>query len=220
MSTSVLTQHNDSARSGANLHEVKLKVSDIDVNRFGLLCSRAVEGLIYAQPLYVPGVNIGGRATNLVIVARMKNWVYAFDGDDTTPSATFLWRRRVHPHPVPAHVYGSQYNDISGTIGILGTPVADPATQTVYVVAAAFEPAILEGPIATAHQAFKQLLVALDLSTGHVRPPAPGSANPIEIGGAAAGTPSTHKEETKKRGGKTGGTGKGCAPAKTPRAIR
>src|SRR6266851_4649668 len=57
---SVLTQHNDNSRTGANLNETLLNTSNVNVNRFGKLFSRVVDGQIYAQPLYVPGVNIQG----------------------------------------------------------------------------------------------------------------------------------------------------------------
>src|SRR5450432_1595557 len=134
MSVSVLTQHNDNIRSGANLLETKLNTTNVDVNNFGLVASRDVEGLTYAQPLYVPNVMISGASKNVVYVATMENWVYAFDADDLTQGGTFLWKKQLHPHPVPAHFYGANYNDITGDIGILSTPVADPASNTIYVV--------------------------------------------------------------------------------------
>ena len=54
----------------------------MNVNEFGLIASRDVEGRIYAQPLYVPGITIAGKIRNVVYVATMHNWVYAFDADD------------------------------------------------------------------------------------------------------------------------------------------
>jgi hypothetical protein len=208
MPVSVLTQHNDNVRSGANLLETKLKTTNVDVNNFGLVASRDVEGLTYAQPLYVPNVMIGGASKNVVYVATMENWVYAFDADDQTPGGTFLWKKQVHPHPVPAHFYGADYNDITGNIGILSTPVVDPASNTIYVVAAAYEPNVLNGPAAQAQQAFKQLLFALDLSTGNLRPAAVGAGNPIEIGGSATGVGYFDAQKSKKPVDKTGGDAK------------
>ena len=205
MPVSVLTQHNDNIRSGANLQETKLNTSNIDVNTFGLIASRDVEGEIYAQVLYVPNVTIGGIPRNVVYAATMENWVYAFDADDLSSGATFLWKRQVHPHPVPAHVYGANYNDIIGNIGILSTPVIDGVTNTMYLVAAAFEPVVLNGPAAQAQQAFKQLLFALDLSTGNLRPAAPGSTNPVEIGGSVPGVGYHDAQEGNKPVDKTGG---------------
>jgi hypothetical protein len=191
MAVSVLTQHNDNIRSGANLQETKLNTTNVNVNDFGLVASRDVEGRIYAQPLYVPNVMIGGKARNVVYVATMHNWVYAFDADDLTPGGGPLWKRQVDPHPVPSRFYGPHYTDISNNnddpIGILSTPVVDPAANTIYLVAAAFDPAILAGPAATAQNAFKQLLFALDLSTGNLCPPTAGSANPVAITGSVPG---------------------------------
>src|ERR1700722_3826595 len=67
----VLTQHNDNARSGANLQETTLNTSNVNKARFGKLASRAVDGDVYAQPLVVSGALIAGRETpaNVVIVA-------------------------------------------------------------------------------------------------------------------------------------------------------
>jgi hypothetical protein len=191
MAVSVLTQHNDNLRSGANLNETKLNTSNVNVNQFGLVASRDVVGRIYAQPLYVPGITIAGNIRNVVYVATMHNWVYAFDADDLSPGAGPLWKRQVDAHPVPSHFYGPNYGDISNNgddpIGILSTPVIDPVTNTIYLVAAAFDPAVLAGPAPTAQNAFKQLLFALDLSTGNLRPAAAGSSNPVAINGSAAG---------------------------------
>ena len=162
MPVNVLTQHNDAIRSGANLKESQLNTTNVNVNDFGLRASRNAIGRIYGQPLYVSGVHMAGKVRNVVYVATMHNWVYAFDADDLTPAAGPLWKRQVDPNPVPSHFYGDGYQDISNNtddpIGILSTPVIDPAANTIYVVAAAFDPAILAGPVAKAPEAFKQLL--------------------------------------------------------------
>lgn len=48
MSVSVLARDDDSIRSGANLQETKLKISDLDVSKFGLVASRDVTGKMAA----------------------------------------------------------------------------------------------------------------------------------------------------------------------------
>src|SRR6202050_137378 len=88
---SVLTQHNDNARTGQNLNETILNTSNINQNSFGKLFWRTVDGFIYAQPLYVPGLTIGGATHNVVYVATQHNSVYAFDADDPG-AATPLWQ--------------------------------------------------------------------------------------------------------------------------------
>jgi hypothetical protein len=81
---SVTTNRYDGARTGANLNETQLTVSNVNVNRFGKLYSYAVDGSVYAQPLYVPGVVIGGTARNVLYVATMNDKVYAFDADSVS----------------------------------------------------------------------------------------------------------------------------------------
>jgi hypothetical protein len=52
----VLTGQYDINRTAANLAETILTPSNVNTSQFGLLFSRAVDGYIYAQPLYIPGV--------------------------------------------------------------------------------------------------------------------------------------------------------------------
>src|ERR1017187_90740 len=87
----ILTQHNDNFRTGANLSESVLTVSNVNTNQFGKLFTRAVDGQIYAQPLYVSGLMISGNLHNVVFVATEHNSIYAFDADDPAAS-TALWQ--------------------------------------------------------------------------------------------------------------------------------
>src|SRR5258708_39577314 len=99
MGASVLTQHNDPARTGANLQETELTPSKVKTG-FGKLFSRGVNGQIYAQPLIVSGVEIPGKGVrNVVYVATMKNDVYAFDADDPKEDY-YLWKTNLGK-PVP-----------------------------------------------------------------------------------------------------------------------
>src|SRR5215212_2638839 len=81
----VLTQHNDNNRTSGNLSETVLNTSNVTQATFGRLYSRPVDDQIYAQPLYVTGVNIPGRGLkNVVYVVTVNDTVYAFDADDAT----------------------------------------------------------------------------------------------------------------------------------------
>src|SRR5581483_12361282 len=64
----VLTQHNDNARTGANLNETTLTPSNVNVNQFGMLFKHVVDDQVYGQPLVATNINIGGGIHNVVYV--------------------------------------------------------------------------------------------------------------------------------------------------------
>jgi hypothetical protein len=137
-STDVLTNRYDNFRRGANLSEKILTQNNVNVNGFGKLFTRGVDGQIYAQPLIVSNVNfprIGRRST--VIVATSRNMVYAFDADDLAACHP-IWRTNLDEGtatPVPRSDYGSGYRDFTSEIGISSTPVIEKKANTIYVVA-------------------------------------------------------------------------------------
>jgi hypothetical protein len=138
LAPSILTQRNDNARTGANLREYTLTPDRVG-RGFGKLYSRTVQGSVYAQPLYVSRRAIPNKGThNVVYVATMHNRVYAFDADDGTQAP--LWDRQLEtsvalPDPTVGSACGN-YSDISGEVGIVGTPVIDLPTGTMYLVTA------------------------------------------------------------------------------------
>src|SRR5271166_5328185 len=97
---SVLTQHNDNGRTGQNLNETVLNINNVNVSNFGKLFFRTVDQNVYAQPLYVPNLNIAGQTRNVLYVATEANSVYAFDADDPLANAP-LWRVNLGT-PVPS----------------------------------------------------------------------------------------------------------------------
>ena len=90
---SVLTYHNNNARTGANTNETLLTPANVNTNSFGLLRKYPVDGYVYAQPLYVSKLAIPGKGVrNVVFVATANDSVYAFDADsDTGPDGGLLW---------------------------------------------------------------------------------------------------------------------------------
>ena len=130
---SVLTQHNDNNRTGQNTAETMLTTSNVNVSNFGKLFALAVDGYIYAQPLYLPNVTIGGSLHNVVYAATEHNSVYAFDADDR--NGTTLWQVNLGPSVPSDDICGSSgcYTDLTPEIGITGTPVIDPQGGVLYV---------------------------------------------------------------------------------------
>jgi len=164
----VLTYHNDNSRDGSNLMEFALTTSNVNTAAFGKLFSCTVDGAVYAQPLYMPGPR------NVVFIATMSDKVYAFDADKPGPP---IWLRDLTNElagitPVPVtDVTNSNDLNVVGTAGILGTPVIDPAINSMFLVARTKESG-----------RYVQRLHRLDLATGKDQLP------PVEIEAAVAGS--------------------------------
>jgi outer membrane protein assembly factor BamB len=128
-----------------------LNLSNVNTSQFGLLFKRAVDGYIYAQPLYVPHLIVPPTTTpvNVVYVATMNNSVYAFDADNPAAPAP-LWHVSLGPTvPIPLAP------QVAPFAGVMSTPVIDTSTNTMYVVA-----------MADVNQARNFQIHALDITTG------------------------------------------------------
>jgi uncharacterized protein (TIGR03437 family) len=171
---SVLTYHNDLARTGQNLNETLLTPASVSSGRFGRLFAYAVDGQVYAQPLYMPGVVIPGQGIhNVVFVATEHDSVYAFDADNYL--AAPLWHVSfINPAQgvTTASAADLGCGSITPEIGITGTPVIDPATGTLYVVAMT----------ESSSDNFEHQIHALDLTTGAEKP-----GSPVEIQASVPG---------------------------------
>jgi hypothetical protein len=155
----VFTHHNDNARTGQNLGETVLTKTNVNAANFGKLASYTIDGIAHAAPLYVANVNIPGVGIrNVVYVATEHDSVYAFDAEGS--GASPLWHASfINPAAgitTVSDIDVSECCDITPEIGITGTPVIDPATRTIYVVAKTKEGA----------SNFVQRLHALDIATG------------------------------------------------------
>ena len=124
---SMLTYHNDDVRDGANLNETVLNLSNVNSRQFGKLMALPVDGQVYAQPLYLPNLTIGGAQHNVVFVATENDTVYAFDADAGSQSP--LWSKHLG---TPLQINDEE--GISPLLGITSTPVIDPTTGTIYVL--------------------------------------------------------------------------------------
>jgi hypothetical protein len=158
---SLLTSRGDNARSGANINETLLTPANVNSAGFGHLFSVPVDYVVMAQPLYMPNVSIPGQGIhNVVYVVTQMDSVYAIDADTgaqlwyasmlnggTTASGKYL--------PCGTSVGFSQE-------GIPGTPVIDPNTNTMYLVAKTL-----------LNTTVRHHLHALDITTGNEQPGSP-----------------------------------------------
>jgi hypothetical protein len=137
-SVAVLTQHNDNTRSGWNDNETALTTSNVNVQQFGAVFTLPVDDQVYAQPLVVGHVSVGGGSHNVVYIATVNNTLYAYDGDNGRPywQAGFTAPGMRPPRNTDmTGACGGGYQDFSGNIGIVGTPVIDTTRGTMYFVA-------------------------------------------------------------------------------------
>lgn len=176
----VTTHHNNLSRNGANTQEYLLSPATVTTSTFGKLFSCTVDEAIYTQPLWVPHLAINGAARNVVFVATQNDGLYAFDADSNTTPCMPLWHDNLldaahggTSGETSVQSFGTGYlvggggGDIAPEVGVTGTPVIDPTTNTLYVVS---KSVIRTGPT------FFQRLHAIDLTTGNEK-----FAGPVNI---------------------------------------
>ena len=178
----VLTQHNDNTRSGLNANETFLTPANVNPAKFGTLFTQPVDGLVAAQPLYLANVNIPGQGIhNVVYVVTLHDSVYAFDADNNTgANASPLWSvsflnpaAGITTEPVVELGCGSTTGFTE--MGILGTPVIDAASSTMYVLAKTEE-----------NGTYHFRLHAMDIATGMEKLGGPLDVNAAVNGKAGA----------------------------------
>jgi Putative Ig domain len=129
----VLTYHNDLARDGVNAQEHALTTVNVTTATFGKLFACTIDSPAYAQPLWVPNLNIAGGKHNVVLVATSHNTVYAFDAD-SNPCVNYWNVSLMNAGETYLNNADVSTTDIFPDIGIVGTPVIDAASGTLYLV--------------------------------------------------------------------------------------
>ena len=133
----VTTSQYDNFRTGATLNEKTLTPQNVNASQFGKLGVFKVDGAVYAQPLFVPAVEIPGKGKHDVLfVATEHDTVYAFDA--YRPSDAPLWHvslldKKRNEETVPASDVQCPF--LQPEVGITSTPVIDVQTGTLYVLA-------------------------------------------------------------------------------------
>jgi outer membrane protein assembly factor BamB len=165
----VITFHNDMASTGQNLVETVLNHVTVKAGSLGKKFAVLVDGQIYAQPLYLPGVAIKGGAHagthDVVFVATQHDSAYALDAD----TGVELWKRSFISPPNVTTVPFTDVTpnaDVTPEIGITSTPAIDAAAGILYLTAKTKE--IRAGK---AHYVYR--LHALEIANGADRPGSP-----------------------------------------------
>jgi len=174
----VVTSQYDNARTGADLTETKLTPSNVNPHGFGKVFTLKVDADVYAQPLYLPHLELPSQGVhNVVFVATEHDSVYAFDAD--APAAPLWQASFVNPSagitPVPARDVRCPF--IRPEVGITSTPVIDPETGTIYVLARTKTGSGIWGG------KYAQHLHALDVKTGTEK-----FGGPVEVRASVTGT--------------------------------
>jgi outer membrane protein assembly factor BamB len=133
----VTTSQYDNLRTGATLNEKTLTPQNVNAQQFGKLGAFKVDGAVYAQPLFAPGIEMPGKGRHDVLfIATEHDSVYAFDAD--RPNDPPLWqvsfldaKRGI----TPLSASDVQCPFIQPEVGITPTPVIDMNTGTLYVLA-------------------------------------------------------------------------------------
>jgi hypothetical protein len=161
----IVTYQNGNSRLGQNLKETVLTTTSVNATNFGKVFSWTTDGNIYAQPLYVPNVTIGGSTHNVIYVATEADGIYAFDADSKTLNPNPLWYTSLSNGstvvPVPCLDHHAACT-IYPLLGITGTPVINLSTNTMYLVARTKE--IVNGN--TTNPYYVERLHAIDIATG------------------------------------------------------
>jgi hypothetical protein len=196
----VTTYHNDLSRDGVNAHEYALTTSNVTSTTFGKLFSCVVDGAVYAQPLWVSNLNIGGATRNVIFVATQHDSLYAFDAD-ASPCVK-LWQASLidgaHggggsgtetsvPSGPTGNLVGRGTGDITPEVGVTGSPVIDLSSQTLYVVS---KSVVMSGPT------FFQRLHAIDLASGNEKFSGPVTISATFPGTGDGGTTVTFNPKT------------------------
>jgi hypothetical protein len=141
-------------RTGQNLNETTLNLSNVNSSSFGKVNFLQTDGKVDAMPLYLSNLTVQGQKRNVVFVASEHGSVYAYDADTESQ----LWvASTLGPGETPSDDRGC--NQISPEIGITSTPVIDRsagANGTIYVV----------GMSKDSSGNYHQRLHALDVTTG------------------------------------------------------
>ncbi len=164
-----VTNSGDDLRDGWYSEQSTLTPQLVSGGSFGQLWSASVDGSVYAQPLLADG---------FLLVATENNKVYGLD----PATGALRW-----PSPLnlgtPWKAADINCGDLTPNIGVTGTPVVDPATNTAYLTHKTY----VSGSSGPA----RWFMDAINITNGTER-----AGFPVELSGKAQNAPSQTFEPT------------------------
>src|SRR6476661_722459 len=164
-SASITTAANDTARTGWYPDQPLLSPAAVGGGQMHQAFSAGVQGQVYAQPLV---------ANNTLFVATQDNWIYGLD----PVTGAQRWARQLGAYFDISTDPVLHCQDIQPHVGVTGTPVIDPATNTAYLYT--------KNPDASTSDGYAYNFHAIDLSTGADR------FTPVRIADQLAQNTNTH----------------------------
>ncbi len=120
----VVTASDNNLRDGWDPNEPGLSPAVLESGTFGQLFSTAVDGQVFAQPIV---------AGSTLVVATQNDYVYGLNA----VTGAVRWSRSLGA-PWPTATLNC--TDVEPSVGVMSTPVYDPSTGTVYLVAEEIPP--------------------------------------------------------------------------------
>ena len=201
----VYTYHYDLGRGGANTQEYALTPANVNTSTFAKLFSCAVDGAVYAQPLWVANLTVSGSRHNVVLVATAHDSLYAFDADRSP--CVQLWQvslidarhggtagEATVPSGTTEYYVGKGFGSNAPEVGVMSTPVIDPMSGTLYVVSKSMSSGM---PPATT--SYHQRLHAIDVTTGNEKTGSPAIIAATFPGTSDGGTSVTFSARQQKQ---------------------
>ena len=149
-----VTASRNNLRTGWDRDEPGLSAAALRSGSFGRLFSRQLRGQVYAQPLIV------GRT---LIVATERDWAYGLNA----VTGRVKWADRLG---TPWSASTTACTDLTPTVGVTSTPVYDPRTAAVYLVAEVISSS-------TGQAGF--LMFGIKARTGHISERVPIGGHPF-----------------------------------------
>jgi outer membrane protein assembly factor BamB len=141
--------HNHASRDGLYIDSAFTPGAVANLTR-DLNFDGTIEGVVYAQPLYIENGPCG-RA--MVIAVTLLNNVYALDARD----GSIIWERNVGPPVSAADLCNPKFD----SMGIIGTPIVDLASRALFLNA-------MTTP--DGGETIKHLILSLNVDTGDINP--------------------------------------------------